>query len=300
MPSLPQSLRRFCLAAALLLGTGLALRPAAAQPPEPFFFVHVADPQLPWGPQAAWEKTVAAINRLHPAFVVVGGDLINADGDLKKRQPEPTEALAKSYLDVAATLAKDIPLYHVAGNHDVGNVPSPESLAWFRQRFGEPWYSFGHRQAAGIVLESNVLRNSQGAPALAAAELAWLKETLAKPEIARAPVKIVFLHHPLCLKSIDEKEAYENLPLPLRRQLLELFHAHGVRLVLSGHYHRNAQVRDGDLDLVTTASCGKALGQDPTGLRLVKVYADHVEHEYLPLDRLPEKVQFTPPAPAQP
>ena len=42
--------------------------------------------------------------------------------------------------------------------------------------------------------------------------------------------KIVLMHHPMCLKSPDEKSAYFNMPLPLRKQLLDLFAAHGVNL----------------------------------------------------------------------
>jgi hypothetical protein len=46
----------------------------------PFFFIHMADPQLIWGPEKWWHKSIELANRLKPAFVVVGGDLINDNG----------------------------------------------------------------------------------------------------------------------------------------------------------------------------------------------------------------------------
>ena len=46
---------------------------------------------------------------------------------------------------------------------------------------------------------------------------------------------------------------------------------------------------DGDLQMYTTTSCTCGLGSTPTppGIRIIKVYSDHIEQEVRTLDSLP-------------
>ena len=125
---------------------------------------------------------------------------------------------------------------------------------------------------------------------MAERQTAWLEKTLEGASEERFNHVIVFKHFPLCLHRVDEPDGYFNVPGPRRRELLDLFHKHGVRAVFSGHYHRNAYAKDGELELVTTSSCGKPLGTDPTGFRIVKVFGDHIEHRYCGFEEMPEKV----------
>jgi 3',5'-cyclic AMP phosphodiesterase CpdA len=251
----------------------------------PFFFIVAADPQLFWGPVKLWETAVAHANRLKPSFMVVCGDLVQEPG---------SDEQAQAYLQVAAKLDKSIPLVNVAGNHDVGAPPTPESLAWFEKHFGKPWRSFTHAGCLCIVLESDVLSKPEKAPKIAEQQMAWLRKTLQDAGPKKPAHIMVFEHHSLCLQRVDEPDGYFNLPRPLRQELLELFHKHGVRAVFSGHYHRNAYVKDGELELITTSSLGKPLGKDPTGFRIVKVFADRIEHRYYGYDQMPQQVDFSP------
>src|SRR3989454_4065184 len=101
----------------------------------PFFFLQLSDPQFGMytanqdfaQETANFEFAIAAANRLRPAFVVVTGDLVNRAGD--------AEQIAE-YRRVAATLDSTIPLYNVPGNHDVENVPTPQSIAAYTGQFG--------------------------------------------------------------------------------------------------------------------------------------------------------------------
>ena len=91
------------------------------------FFIQLADPQLGAFTQdrdfkqetANYEFAVANVNRLRPAFVVICGDLINKTGD---------KAQAAEYVRITSKIDRSIPVYAVAGNHDVGNDPTPETL----------------------------------------------------------------------------------------------------------------------------------------------------------------------------
>ena len=110
---------------------------------------------------------------------------------------------------------------------------NPETLAWYEQRFGPPWYAFTHKTAQFVVLESDLMKNPQGAPEAAERQLDWLKKTLTSKMPDAVRHRIVFMHHPLCLKSLDEGEGYFLLPKKRRAELADLFRQSGVKTVFS-------------------------------------------------------------------
>ena len=65
-----------------------------------------------------------------------------------------------------------------------------------------------------------------------------------------------------------------------------------VDAVFSGHYHNNSLTTYGKIQLVTTSALGKPLGSAPSGMRIVKVYVDRINHEYFGLEELPDSVNF--------
>jgi 3',5'-cyclic AMP phosphodiesterase CpdA len=279
------------LAAAGML-PGWAAGDAPQQEGESFYFFQLADTQFFWGddPVGKWRSAIAQANRLRPDFVVVCGDLINGNGDAANVDLEENERRTRAYLDGAAQLDTAISLRNVAGNHDVCNVPTPETLAWYQKRFGPPWYSFVHKTAQFVVLESDLIKNPQGAPGAAERQFDWLKKTLAPEMPAGVRYRIVFMHHPLCLKKLDEGEGYFLLPRQRRTELADLFRQSHVKAVFSGHYHGNAVVCDGDLEMVTTNGLAKALRGDPLGFRIVKVSAEGVTHTFYAHEEVPDKL----------
>ncbi len=229
---------------------------------------------------ANFEYAIATANRLHPAFVVVTGDLINRAGD-------PMQAA--EYKRIAAKLNNGIPLYNVPGNHDVGNDPTPESLAAYRERFGPDYYTFRAGDMVGIVLDSSLIARPAKAPAEAAKQEAWLRAELEKARQGAARV-IVFQHHPWFLKDANEPDQYFNIPKPIRMRYLALLHHYGVEWVFAGHYHRNETGLDGSLHMVTTGAVGKPLDGARSGLRVVSVGAAGVTHQYYEFGDIPNRV----------
>ena len=88
---------------------------------------------------------MATVNRLRPAFVVITGDLVHKPGDA---------AQIAEYRRIVSKIERTIPVYDVAGNHDVENVPTPASLAGYVNIFGADYYTFRHQEFVGIVLNS--------------------------------------------------------------------------------------------------------------------------------------------------
>ena len=245
---------------------------------ERFQFAHLADPQIPWRGTEGLVRSVGEINALQPAFVVVGGDMINNSGNSDDHDFGPDTAMAREYLDIMRGIDKKIAVYHVPGNHDICNQPTPETLQWFESTFGPCWYAFEYAAVQGIVVSSDLMKFPEKARQQADAQWRWLRDTLAHNSGHR--YRFIFLHHPFCLTAMDEEDSYFNMPAPIRHELAGLCHDGGVTMAFSGHVHRNAITARGRLDMITTASCAVPLGDDPVGFRLVTVSADGVEHRY--------------------
>uniref|UniRef100_Q026C5 Metallophosphoesterase n=1 Tax=Solibacter usitatus (strain Ellin6076) TaxID=234267 RepID=Q026C5_SOLUE len=249
-------------------------------------FIQMSDPQFGMYTKDAdfahetanFEFAIATANRLKPAFVVVTGDLTNKSTDA---------AQAAEYKRISAKLDPAIKLYSVPGNHDVGNEPTKESLATYRERYGLDYYGFRSGDIYGIVLNSNLEKGAEKVPEEAAKMEAWFRAELEKSKRSGAKHVIVFQHISFFLKDPNEPDQYFNVPLPVRAKYLKLMHEYGVHEVFAGHYHRNEQGRDGDLEMVTTGPVGMPLEGAKSGIRIVTVTPTGVTHKFHDFGDLP-------------
>ncbi|MDZ4802596.1 MAG: metallophosphoesterase [Bryobacteraceae bacterium] len=269
------------LAGALLLCGSLAGQDVFLQMSDTQFGMYAKDAEFSQE-TANFEFAVASANRLKPRFAIVCGDLVNKAGD---------SAQIAEYLRISAKLDKGVRLYHVAGNHDVGNEPTPESLAAWRDKFGRDYYSFREGAVYGIVLNSSLIHSPGKAQAEYEKQDDWLRAELMKARASGAPHVVVFQHHPWFLERGDEADQYFNIPLVRRRPLIELFRDAGVRWLFSGHYHRNAVGRDGEIEAVTTGPVGMPLGGARSGFRIVRVDGAALRHEFVEFGALPNQLK---------
>lgn len=226
---------------------------------------------------------IATANRLKPAFVVVTGDLVNKAGDARQ---------IAEYRRIAGQLDPKIPLYNVAGNHDVENVPTPASIAAYVRIFGPDHYSFRSGDVFGIVLNSSLIHSPDGAPQLYDAQEKWLTDTLARAKASGAKHLVVFQHHPWFLKDAAEPDEYFNIPLARRTSHLDRFRESGVRTLISGHYHRNAVASASDVQMITSGPVGMPLGEgSQSGMRVVIVTAAGLTHKFYSLGELPHAIE---------
>ena len=256
---------------------------------EPFFFVQLSDPQFGMytadssflQETANLELAVATANRLHPAFVIVTGDLVNQAGN--------RDEIAE-YMRIAAKLDRTIPMHNVPGNHDVENEPTPKTIAAYRERFGPDHYTFRSGDLVGIVLNSTLIHSPQKAPELYEEQERWLRAELEQTRRDRARHVVIFQHHPWYVDSVDEPDAYFNIPRARRMQYLALFREFGVRTLISGHYHRSLVARDTSFRMVVSGPVGKPLGDGKSGLAVVNVTDAGIVHRYYDFGDLPNRV----------
>lgn len=263
---------------------------------QPYFFMQLADTQYGmftgnrgFDQEAALaQQAVEHINRLRPRFVIVCGDLTNATPEHARYR----EQVAQYHQDFSQ-VDPEIPLVCVCGNHDIGNRPTPGSIASYRENFGDDYFAFWVGGVCNVVLNSSVLKDPTGAPDVLAAQQTWLQQQLRNARAAKARHILLFQHHPLFLETEDEPDRYFNIPLERRLPLLDQLKQADVRAVFAGHYHRNAYGRAGAMEMITTGPVGRPLGKDPSGFRIVSVYETNLQHQYYGLDDVPEKIILT-------
>jgi serine/threonine-protein phosphatase CPPED1 len=278
--------------AAPLLSLLLLLLPCSAQQ-LPLQFIILTDTQFGYYTSdksfaqetANYEFAVAAVNRLKPAFVIVLGDLVNKAGDAS--QIAEFQRISKQ-IDAAS------PVYYLAGNHDIGNQPTPASLTAYRNNFGRDYYSFRAGPVFGIVLNSTLIHTPKAAMSEYEAQDAWLKRELETAKGSGAKHILIFMHHLLFLNDPREPDQYENIPLERRQPLLDLLHKYGIQHVFAGHTHRNVLAKDGQLEVVASAPVGKPLGKDGSGMRIVTVTETGVQHRYYDFGMLPNTLDGKP------
>jgi 3',5'-cyclic AMP phosphodiesterase CpdA len=279
----------------LILSLFAILLPATAESQQPWFFAVLADPQFGMYAKdqnfaqetANFEFVIANLNRLHPRFVVICGDLVNRTGD-------PVEIA--EYKRVLQELNPSIPVYNIAGNHDVGNIPTPATLDVYHTAIGQDYYTFSAGEIFGIVLDSNLIRSPEGDPDAARRQEEWLEKTLESAKSSANQQIVVFQHIPYFTDASDEVEGYYNIPQPARRKYLDLLEKAGVRYVFAGHYHRNAMGTDGPLTEIVTGAVGMPLGQSLSGFRIVTVEGQKFNPTWVCLAGIPNQIDAHNPA----
>lgn len=253
----------------------------------PWFFIQITDPQFGMFDNNAsfemetmlYEKAVDRINSLQPDFVVITGDFVH-----KKN----SEAQINEFKRITAKINSEIPVYYTPGNHDIGQTPNEKSIKEYQKNYGSDRFSFRHKGSSFIGFNSGFIKAKQKKPEQK--QYNWLTKELKKSQDVSHI--ILFCHYPFFNKTVDEPTAYSNIDLGYREKYLDLFDDNKVDAVFSGHYHNNSLSTYGNVALVTTSALGKPLGKAPSGVRIIKVYSDKIEHEYFGLEELPDSVQF--------
>jgi serine/threonine-protein phosphatase CPPED1 len=258
---------------------------------QPFYFMMLSDTQLGMYENnrgfvretANYEFAVAAVNRLKPGFVIVLGDLVNKEGDADQ---------IREFQRISQKIDPAVPVYHVAGNHDVGHQPTPETVTAYRKIFGPDYYSFRAGPIYGIVLNSTLIHTPVKAESEYQKQLSWLKAELEKAKASEARHIVVFQHHPYFLSEAQEPDQYMNIAIERRQPMLALLKQYNVHYVFAGHVHKNSVGKDGDLEMAATGPVGMPFGDDGSGIRLAEVTAGGVRHRYYDFGKMPDRLSI--------
>ena len=219
-------------------------------------------------------EAIETANKIKPDFVVICGDMVHSSD---------SEEQFQELMRISRLLNKDIKLYWVAGNHDVGDKPTRAGLAKYKEQFGEYNYSFQEENCYFIVLNSSICYDPGSVPDEWDNLISFLEKELQIAASVQKRHKIIFMHHPLYLNDPNEGDNYFVIPSMRRAKIIDLITEYDVSAVFTGHLHRNNYRKIGNTELVSTGPVGFPLGKDPSGIRHVQLDDNSLTHEYLGL-----------------
>lgn len=268
----------------IMAGSALAQKKI---PDTPWFFIQMTDPQFGmFDNNVSFEKetklyeaAVYKINKLNPDFVVITGDFVHNSN---------SDSQIKEFKRITAKINPKIPVYFTPGNHDLGQTPDKKSLKKYRKNYGGDKFSFEHKGSSFIGFNTSLIKAKLVKPEQE--QYQWLTKKLKKSQEANHI--IMFSHYPFFNKTVDEPTGYSNIDLGYREKYLTLFKETKVNVLFSGHLHNNKLLWDGQMQYVTTSAVGKPLGNAPSGMRIVKIYSNKIEHTYFGLEELPDSIRF--------
>ncbi len=279
--------RRVIVALSILLTLAGAVAAQKKNSFRPFFFIQITDPQF--GMTEAdkgfatetelYTRAVQSINNLHPVFVVITGDLVNNRKNVSQ--------LAE-FRRITAMIDPEIHVWYSPGNHDVGQVPTRETIDSFIFDYGHDRFSFFYRNNLFIGLNSSVIKNKMAG--LEEDQFEWLKKNLSENNWVSH--KVVFCHYPFFISDPAEPEVYSNISPETREKYLALFKEYGVDAIFAGHLHKNTSANYGTMEMTATSSAGKPHSEAPPGFRVVTVRPERIESTYYGLDDVPSRIRI--------
>lgn len=214
----------FIISAALFsLFAGCSAMPVGSEANGGFSFIYMSDSQADpeTGDYTAWGEMfeTAARNESQPAFIMIGGDLVNDGSDQQEWD---------AFFAAGGDTLKKMKLYPAIGNHDRNSLfktilELPENGPEGKK---ENFYSFDHGDAHFTVLDSNLMGTADPE------DLDWLKNDLGT---THKPYKIVMFHFP-AYPAIDIPKDMARAEI-IRQHYVPVLEQAGVDLVLSGHQH---------------------------------------------------------------
>jgi hypothetical protein len=269
-----------------------------------FSFVHASDPHLAPNNVDRFRHFRQMTDSLHPAFALMGGDLIY---DAMSQ----SESKARSYFDLYAAEAKAFrtPVWTIPGNHDHYGIIRSRSHAdpanplynrgMYHQYFGPDYYSFTYGGVHFIGLNTISPDDSAYYGDVDSVQMEWLERDLAH---VPAPTPIVTFNHIPMFSSWTTLIGYDEDPLvaaiaringkPRFRHtvgnvldVLEVMRGHRYVLALGSHMHapeHSSFVSDG-VQLRSDISAAIVGGQEvgpvviPSGFTLYTVHDGKVD-----------------------
>lgn len=267
----------------------------------PFYFIQAADSQLGMinsyiykSQEPLWteeirlcENLVAKLNQMEPKpkFLIICGDLVDAWPNTEIRRQQVAD-----FKRIFANLNRSIPLVCVCGNHDVGDEPTLASVQEYRRTFGDDYFYYTLNDVLFIVINSQFYQHRDHVQDYAEQQDQWLESVLDKCKLFK--YSFVFEHIPWFLEHFDEEDDYFNIKKQVRLVWLRKFRDAGVTKVFCGHWHRNSTGWYEDMELVVTSAIGAQMGKDKSGVRLVKVLDQSIEHKYYAMQDIPDEIKF--------
>lgn len=241
-----------------------------------------------------FQQAIDTLNKLHPDFVLTGGDLImDALGQTYSR----ADSLYNLYQETAKQI--NVPAYNTLGNHEIygiyrksGADPlNPEyGEKMFEKRIGKSYYTFDHKGWRFMVINSVEDTKKGGYIGMIdSAQVEWIKGVLAQTD---PKMPIVLSTHIPFITAYTQKYGGSTLPndsslvVINAKNVIDLFNGYNLKLVLQGHLHTVEDVFIDGVHFVTGGAIsgkwwkGANVGYEE-GFVLVTIDGDQFNWKYI-------------------
>lgn len=141
-----------------------------------------------------------------------------------------------------------------------------------------------------IVVNNQFYKDTEIAPHFLEEHENWMNNQLAHAERMNYRHCFMLQHIPWFHDDPNEAEDYFNIEPAKRIELLERFKKAGIKHAFAGHYHKNAGGHYGDFEMIVTSAIGCQIGDDLSGMRIVRVFENKIDHKYYDFDNFPQFV----------
>lgn len=220
-----------------------------------FSFAFITDVHLNKGGGNAYgglEKALKSVRQQKAAFIITGGDNVDADDKPENRKDE----VFTLYRDYKNFLTQTRLPYHVTiGNHDRfwAKENANKHLnndGMFRQFFPKTYYSFQYKGWKFFILNS-VQSFGNLYPVIDSTQQAWLREELqntpkTQPIVISTHVPFLSVYYVILEGKYTDTDIVKN-----QHQVLKMFDGYNLKLVLQGHMHLYEEIKVKNIQFIT-------------------------------------------------
>ncbi len=250
-----------------------------------FSFVYLPDIHL--RPDSAvtvcFEKTARQVNKLHPDFVLTGGDMIYT----AKLVDDKKATALFDYMDKEFKLFK-MPVYYTMGNHENTGIDGNTGIdksnpnwgkgLWVK-RYGKRYYTFTHQGWKFFVLDGiKILPDQKGyTEGVDSAQVEWIKNELASTD-KKTPI-IISIHSPIINPHAITTSA--RVMSPQTEAVLNLFGGYNLKSVLEGHTHYRMDLYYHGTWYLSGGSTGYGTDPQDAGFFIVRIKKGEERPEFV-------------------
>ena len=241
-----------------------------------------------------FNQAIDSINKLQPAFVITGGDLIM---DALGQSYERADSLYNLYQEV--TKKFQMPVHNTMGNHEIygiytksgADTSNPEyGEKMFEKRLGKSYYAFDYDGWKFMVLNSiEDTKKNRYIGLIDDNQIEWIKEELLKTDTT---TPIVLSTHIPFITAFTQKyygstiANDSSLVVANAKEVIDLFKGYNLKLVLQGHLHTVEDIFIDGVHFLTGGAVSAAWWTGPNmgfeeGFMFITVKGEEFDWKYI-------------------
>ncbi len=264
--------------------------------PNSFSFVFATDIHVQHERNGAmgFSQAIDTINKLQPAFVITGGDLVF---DVLGQTYERSDSLYNLYQHAIKKF--EMPIYNTMGNHEIYGIykkSGADSLhpeygeKMFEKRLGKSYYSFEHGGWKFMILNSiEDTKRNKYIGLVDEKQIEWIKNELAATD-PQTPI-VISTHIPFITAYMQKYSGStaandSGLVVVNSKEVLDLFKGYNLKLVLQGHLHTVEDIYIDGIHFITGGAVSARWWTGPNmgfeeGFMLINVKGEDFDWKYV-------------------